>query len=396
MPTADELLHGVPPAAAYGLVLGLVLLESVLLLGSFVPTLSLMLCAGVLAQEGTLRLPLVVLCATTGVVAGDLLAQRTGRRLGPGLRRSRLGRRLPEAAWERAWSVLQRRGGPALLVCRFVPVVRTFAPHLAGAAGMPYRRLAPYSLVAGLVWAGGEAGAGYVLGASYDRLTAPGGGLPTVCAAAGVLLAAAAGLLVHRRRARRAVGGSGRAGQRQADVGAQDRDVQMTQLAPGVHPELVAEDAADLRVRGQGLAPAAAAVEGEHQPLPQALAQRVLRGQRPQVADDLVVAAEGEAGVVVALDGPDPLLHQPRHHVPVERVRAHAAERLAVPEGQCLGEGGVLQCAVAELGGEPGAGGGFTEKSEIQTAGGDLDQVTAGRGVQQSGEPRAGCVQALS
>jgi membrane protein DedA with SNARE-associated domain len=164
MPSPAELLAHLPPGSVYALIYGLVVLESVLLVGAFVPTLALLVGAGLLARTGALDLRVVVACAVAGVVTGDLLAHQTGRRLGPRLRRSHLGRRVPSAAWDRAWASVLRRGAAALLVCRFVPVVRTVAPHLAGAAGMPYRRLAPYSAVAATVWASAEAGAGYLGG----------------------------------------------------------------------------------------------------------------------------------------------------------------------------------------------------------------------------------------
>jgi undecaprenyl-diphosphatase len=122
--SAAALLTTLPRLTVYALIAGLVVAESVLLIGSFVPTLSLLLCAGALARTGTLRLPVVIGCAAVAVVIGDFQAYRTGRRLGPRLRRSRLGRRVPAAAWDRACSVLQRAGGPALLATRFVPVVR--------------------------------------------------------------------------------------------------------------------------------------------------------------------------------------------------------------------------------------------------------------------------------
>nr|WP_229882526.1 DedA family protein [Streptomyces alanosinicus] len=160
LPGPAELLMVLGPFAAYGALLCLVVLESVLVVGAFVPTLSLMLCVGFLAHAKMLDLPLVIGCATVGVVTGDLLAQRTGRGLGHEVRKCRLRRRVPAAARDRAWQVVQRWGGPALLVCRFVPLLRTFAPHVAGASRLRYRHLAPYSLIAGLTWASAEAGAG--------------------------------------------------------------------------------------------------------------------------------------------------------------------------------------------------------------------------------------------
>jgi membrane protein DedA with SNARE-associated domain len=165
MPSPAVFLAHLPPGSAYVAIFAIVLLESVLVIGPVVPTFALLLCAGYLARTGTLDLTVVVACAAAGVVTGDLLAQQTGRRLGPRLRSSRLGRRVPAAAWDRTWAAVLRHGGAAVGVCRFVPVLRTVAPHVVGAAGLPYRRLAPYSVAAGVVWASAEAGTGYLGGA---------------------------------------------------------------------------------------------------------------------------------------------------------------------------------------------------------------------------------------
>ncbi|MFC5724848.1 DedA family protein [Streptomyces gamaensis] len=195
------LLADLPPAAAYPVIAGVVALESVLLLGPFVPTLTLLLVAGGLAQAGTLALPAVIACAAAGAVAGDLQAHRTGSRLGGGLRTGRLGRRVPAPAWDRACAAVRRRGRSAVLLCRFVPLARTLAPHAAGAAGLPYRVLAPYSVAAAAVWACAEAGAGYAGAATLRRTIAeiPGG----AGVLAGVVVLVLTGLGVRCVRARR-------------------------------------------------------------------------------------------------------------------------------------------------------------------------------------------------
>jgi membrane protein DedA with SNARE-associated domain len=216
MPSPAELLAPLPPASAYAAIFAIVVLESVLLIGPVVPTFALLLCAGYLARTGTLDLAAVVACAAAGVVTGDLLAHQTGRRLGPRLRSSRLGRRIPATAWDRTWAAVLRHGGAAVLACRFVPVLRTVAPHVVGAAGLPYRRLAPYSVAAGVVWASAEAGTGYLGGgfAGSVRLVVPAGVVSAgVVLTAGVVaarrLAVRCSGRVHQRRAPAAAGGTG-------------------------------------------------------------------------------------------------------------------------------------------------------------------------------------------
>ncbi|MFF8478973.1 DedA family protein [Streptomyces sp. NPDC015414] len=104
--------------------------------------------SGALARAGGLRLTLIIAVASCAVVAGEAIGHRTGRLLGSRLPTGRLGRRMPAAAWQRAEALMTRRGGQAIFLARFVAAVRTLAPHLAGATGLPYRRIAPYSLLA--------------------------------------------------------------------------------------------------------------------------------------------------------------------------------------------------------------------------------------------------------
>lgn len=199
--TPGDLLTTVPPPAAYPVITALVVLESVLFLGPFVPTLGLLLVAGGLAYAGTLTLPAVIACAAAGAVLGDFQAHWTGHRLGDRLRTGRVGRRIPAPAWDRAHAAIRRRGRHTLLICRFLPLVRTLAPHAAGAAGMPYRRLAPFSATAGVAWACTEAGIGYAGAASWSQLPATQDVVLTAGAvAATLLLALGIRTVVTRRR----------------------------------------------------------------------------------------------------------------------------------------------------------------------------------------------------
>ncbi|MET9293675.1 DedA family protein [Streptomyces sp. NPDC003077] len=197
------LLGHVPVPVAYALLTGAVLAESLLLIGAFVPTLSLLLTAGALARADILHLPSVIALAAAAVVAGDALAHRTGWLLGDRLRTNRLGRRIPAAAWRRATALMASRGGQAVLVCRFLPVIRTLTPHLAGATRVPYRRVAPYSATAALLWASAEAGTGYLAAASVERVIAVGGTTMAVGASAALVAGLSwLGIRRHRRRRR--------------------------------------------------------------------------------------------------------------------------------------------------------------------------------------------------
>lgn len=197
MNALSDILGHLPPAAAYTVVAAAVLAESVLLVGAFVPTLTLLLTAGALARTGHVNLLLVIAAAAGAVVAGDFLAHRTGRCLGDRLRGGHMGRRVPDAAWGRAETLMMRHGGRAVFVARFVPVVRTLAPHSAGATRLPYRRIAPYSFVAACLWATAEAGVGYAAATSLQRVFTLGG--PALGL---VVLMVIGGALLWRRRCR--------------------------------------------------------------------------------------------------------------------------------------------------------------------------------------------------
>ncbi|MFD7604843.1 DedA family protein [Streptomyces mirabilis] len=197
MNALSGLLGHLPPAAAYAVVAAAVLAESVLLVGAFVPTLTLLLTAGALARTGHISLLLVIAAAAGAVVAGDFLAHRTGRFLGDRLRAGRMGRRVPDAAWGRAETLMTRHGGRAVFLARFLPVVRTLAPHSAGATRLPYRRIAPYSIAAACAWATVEAGVGYAAATSLQRVLTLGGPAFAV-----VALTVMGGALLWRRRRR--------------------------------------------------------------------------------------------------------------------------------------------------------------------------------------------------
>ncbi|MFE6026153.1 DedA family protein [Streptomyces niveus] len=192
-----DALGSVPPAAAYAVIALAVLAESILLVGAFIPTLTLMVTAGSMAQSGHINLLLVIAAAAAAAITGDFLAHRTGRLLGGQLRAGRLAQRIPDPAWLHAEALMARHGGRAIFLARFLPVVRTLAPHSAGATRLAYRRIAPYSVVAACVWATAEAGVGYAAATSLQRVLTLGG--PAVAV---VALMGAGGALLWRRRRR--------------------------------------------------------------------------------------------------------------------------------------------------------------------------------------------------
>jgi undecaprenyl-diphosphatase len=169
-----ELLNGIeqlPPALIYLVTALIVWSETGLIVGLVMPGEATLLLVGFLAYLGTLRLVPVTLLMITAALAGDAWAFRSGRRYGPRLRASRLGVWVGRERWEKADGMLNRLGGRGVAGARWVAFVRTLAPRLAGSAGMPYRRFAPWNLAGVATWVSASVLAGYLAGTSYRTLS---------------------------------------------------------------------------------------------------------------------------------------------------------------------------------------------------------------------------------
>jgi membrane-associated protein len=171
-------------------------LEASTLLGVVVPGETAVLLGGVIAHQGRVALAAVMIAAVLGAVVGDSVGYWVGTRLGPKLGTGR-GRRAERL--QRAREFVRRYGAPAVLLSRWVPVLRALVPSIAGGSGMPYRRFAPYNVTGGTVWGVAVAGLGYLAAAAYGRATQllglTGGAIVLAFA-----LAAAGVVLVRRRR----------------------------------------------------------------------------------------------------------------------------------------------------------------------------------------------------
>jgi membrane-associated protein len=148
----------------YAVVWAIVFVESGLLVGFFLPGDTLLLAAGVAAHKGTANI--AVLCAGTALAAilGDSLGYLIGRRAGRPLLERRDGLVLNQENLGRATRFYERWGSPTIVLARFVPWVRTFAPLIAGATLMPYRRFLAWNVVGGVVWGVGVPLAAYLVG----------------------------------------------------------------------------------------------------------------------------------------------------------------------------------------------------------------------------------------
>ena len=187
--------------AALAFLFTLPALEAPAFLGLILPGELALLLGGVLASQGRVPLAAALAVGTAGAVAGDSAGYWIGRRWGPRLLASRLGRRVGPARLHRVESLLLAGGGRALVVGRCTAGARVVLPGLAGMLGLRYRSFALWTGVAATLWAVAHVLAGYAAGAGWRHAQ-----LLTGRAALVLGLAVAAGLAVAwlRRRSARA------------------------------------------------------------------------------------------------------------------------------------------------------------------------------------------------
>ena len=143
--------------------------ETGLAVGFFLPGDSLLVVAGLFAAAGKLNVALVMLAFFLGSVVGD----STGYWIGRGMGKTLFNR---ESSWifkpsrvQKAHDFFEKYGVKTVILARFIPVVRTFAPLVVGAAEMPYSRFLPFSIIGGLLWIPSMVLAGYFLGGVIER-----------------------------------------------------------------------------------------------------------------------------------------------------------------------------------------------------------------------------------
>jgi membrane-associated protein len=187
--------------AALAFLFTLPALEAPAFLGLILPGELALLLGGVLASQGRVPLAAALAVGTAGALAGDSAGYWIGRRWGPRLLASRLGRRIGPARLHRVESLLLAGGGRALVVGRCTAGARVVLPGLAGMLGLRYRSFALWTGVAATLWAVAHVLAGYAAGAGWRHAQ-----LLTGRAGLALGLAVAAGLAVAwlRRRSARA------------------------------------------------------------------------------------------------------------------------------------------------------------------------------------------------
>lgn len=166
-----ELIRMVGAAAIFVVPL-IIFAESGLLIGFFLPGDSLLFTAGFLVQTGVIpiNIHLFVLLLWAAAVIGDSVGYTFGRRVGRKVFDRPDSRIFKQAYLKQAEEFYLKHGGKTIIIARFVPIVRTFAPIVAGTAKMPYRQFIAYNIVGGALWTIGITYAGYFLGRVFTSL----------------------------------------------------------------------------------------------------------------------------------------------------------------------------------------------------------------------------------
>jgi membrane protein DedA with SNARE-associated domain len=168
----EQLMDHFPAVAPWGyvLVFAAAAAEAALFVGLVFPGETVLLLAGFMAWRGDGNLVGYMAAGTFGAIAGDSIGYELGRRFGPRLRRSGIGRRLGEHRWERAEEFMRSKGGRAVFLARFVAFVKTIVPALAGQARLPYARFLVWNAAGAAVWGPLHVGLGYLAGESYQHV----------------------------------------------------------------------------------------------------------------------------------------------------------------------------------------------------------------------------------
>jgi len=142
----------------------IVFAETGLMVGFFLPGDSLLVTAGVFAAAGQLNIWTLNALLVVAAIAGDTVGYWFGRRVGQALFKRPKSLLFNPAHLRRAHDFYEKHGGKTIIIARFMPIVRTFAPIVAGMGEMNYRRFLSFNVFGGLLWVVSMTGIGYFLG----------------------------------------------------------------------------------------------------------------------------------------------------------------------------------------------------------------------------------------
>lgn len=154
----------------YLVLVAIVFTETGLLVGFFLPGDSLLITAGLVAAAGGLNIWWINVLLAVAAVSGDSVGYAIGARIGPRLFTREKSLLFNPAHVERTRRFYARHGAKTIVIARFVPIIRTFAPVVAGVGTMEYRRFLVYNVVGGVGWVTSMTWAGYLLGRAIPNI----------------------------------------------------------------------------------------------------------------------------------------------------------------------------------------------------------------------------------
>lgn len=155
-------------AVGYTGLFSIVFAETGLFLGFFLPGDSLLFVAGVLAGQGFFSMPVLIMGLLFSAVVGNLVGYEFGRRVGPKLFNKEDSLIFKKAHIKKAQNYFEKYGSKTIVLARFIPIVRTFAPIVAGVGNMRYPVFFFYNLIGGFLWTVMLVMLGYFLGSVID------------------------------------------------------------------------------------------------------------------------------------------------------------------------------------------------------------------------------------
>jgi membrane-associated protein len=144
--------------------------ETGLMVGFFLPGDSLLVTAGLFAAKGDLNVGILLISLSLAAIIGDAVGYAIGRSAGRALYSRPNSRLFKRQHLLRATAFYEKYGGKTIVIARFVPIIRTFAPTVAGAAEMSYSRFATYNIAGGIAWIFSMTLLGYFLGRQIPDL----------------------------------------------------------------------------------------------------------------------------------------------------------------------------------------------------------------------------------
>lgn len=165
----DTLLNWLGVYVYFGLIF-IIFAETGLAIGFFLPGDSLLVVAGLFAAAGKLNIWIMLVTLFMAAVLGDAVGYYSGRKIGPAVFSRPKSRFFNPEHLKKAHKFYEKHGGKTIIIARFVPIVRTFAPIVAGAAKMNYRDFFVYNVFGGLFWVSSMLFAGYYLGGVVETI----------------------------------------------------------------------------------------------------------------------------------------------------------------------------------------------------------------------------------